>query len=633
MTLRALIIDDEAVYRRLLAQHIATGFDDPAVAEFDPTGFEDPPDNLPLDRCDVVLLDDSPGPAAALEWLRDLRSRPACPPVVYLLSAPSAAAEEAALAAGAHACLSKRRIEHARLVETLRGARAQAEAERRPVAESTVQLPVAELQSRFGDQVIRGYRFVRKLAQSPMASVYVAESLKTGAEVVLKVLRHTPEAGARGENFDRFLREYQIASALTHPRVARIFDFGACDDYAYIVMEYFRAGDLRARIRAGIEPGEALRLLREMAEALAVLHGADVLHRDLKPGNVMLREDGSVALIDFGMAKQLDLDAALTIGGEIFGTPYYMSPEQGHGREATERSDLYSLGVIFFEMLTGRKPYVADTPMKVIWQHANAPRPELPQELARLEPLLHRCMAKDPAARFASAADLAAAIEALERPAPPPRRLSDASSPPELLLAPTPPAWFDAAAAARDALLVDHANCEKKAASTALALMFAYAEDGALTRQMSRLAREELRHFEQVQRHMEQLAVPVARQRPGRYAEGLRRASANQEPGRRLDLLVCGALIEARSCERFAGLWPRLAEPLAGFYRSLEASESRHFRVYLDLARDFAAARGLDLEARLAALAAVEANLATSPDTEFRFHSGPPHPRGSVTSS
>ncbi|MCU0975245.1 MAG: protein kinase [Steroidobacteraceae bacterium] len=624
MSLRVLIIDDEPIYRKLLAQHIATGFEGPLVSEFDPAGFEDPPQVMPAQPCDVVLLDDTPGAGAGLEWLRDLSQRPGFPPVVYLLSARTADAEAEALAAGAHACLSKRRIAHQRLVEALRSAQA--------ARRQAIELAEGgrdekwDSRSRFGEHVIRGYHFVRKLAQSPMASVFVGRKAATGEEVVLKVLRYAPDAGARGETFDRFLREYQIASALRHPKVAHIFDFGASDDYAFIAMEYFRCGDLRARMRGGLGPSEALHLLRDMAEALRVLHDAGVLHRDLKPGNVMLREDGSVALIDFGMAKQLDIDAGLTMGGEIFGTPYYMSPEQGHGRDTDARSDLYSLGVIFFEMLTGRKPYGADTPMKVIWQHAHAPLPGLPAELGHLEALLHRCLAKDPADRFGSAAKLLEAIEALERPAPvpAPRRLSEAASPLELLLAPTPPAWFDAAAAHRDALLVDHANCEKKAASSALALMFAYADDMMLARQLSRLAREELRHFEQVQRHMELLGVPVARQRPGRYAEGLRRATASGEPGRRLDLLLCGALIEARSCERFAGLWPRLDEPLATFYRGLEASESRHFRVYLDLARDYAAAAGLEIEPRLAALAAVEAGLATSPDTEFRFHSGPP---------
>jgi tRNA-(ms[2]io[6]A)-hydroxylase len=191
------------------------------------------------------------------------------------------------------------------------------------------------------------------------------------------------------------------------------------------------------------------------------------------------------------------------------------------------------------------------------------------------------------------------------------------------LAAATPAAWFDAAPAHLAELLLDHANCEKKAASTALALMFAYADDTALARQMSRLAREELRHFEQVQRCIDELGIEHRRLRPSRYAEGLRVAVGQREPGRRLDLMICGALIEARSCERFAGLVPRLPEPVSSFYRGLQESESRHFRVYLKLSHDFAARHGLDCDARVGELAAVEAGLATAPETMFRFHSGP----------
>jgi tRNA-(ms[2]io[6]A)-hydroxylase len=198
-----------------------------------------------------------------------------------------------------------------------------------------------------------------------------------------------------------------------------------------------------------------------------------------------------------------------------------------------------------------------------------------------------------------------------------------AGVPAQLLKAPTPRGWFEAAPRHLQDLLLDHANCEKKAASTALALMFAYPEDYGLARQLSRLAREELRHFEQVQKHLESAGIGYRRLRPSRYAEGLRRAVGTGEPARRLDLLLCGALIEARSCERFEGLAPRLPEPLSGFYRGLQQSEARHFTLYLDLARRHAAAQGLDLEGRLSALADVEAGLATAPDTEFRFHSGP----------
>ena len=125
-----------------------------------------------------------------------------------------------------------------------------------------------------------------------------------------------------------------------------------------------------------------------MAEALAAIHSVGVLHRDLKPGNVMLREDGTIVLIDFGLAKQIELDAEITATGEIFGTPYYMSPEQGHGREVDERTDIYSLGIILYEMLTGQKPFLAPTPMAVIYKHSHAPLPELPVPLRRWLPVL-----------------------------------------------------------------------------------------------------------------------------------------------------------------------------------------------------------------------------------------------------
>jgi tRNA-(ms[2]io[6]A)-hydroxylase len=190
-----------------------------------------------------------------------------------------------------------------------------------------------------------------------------------------------------------------------------------------------------------------------------------------------------------------------------------------------------------------------------------------------------------------------------------------------VLRAPTDERWYAVAAERWQELLVDHANCEKKAASTALSLMFTYAQDMALTDRMSRLAREELRHFEQVQKYMRDLSVPFVRLAPSRYAEGLRKCVRASEPGRLLDLLLCGALIEARSCERFIGLAPRLSAPLSDFYGGLAASESRHRSLYLRLAEQRAAE---EWAARLEHLAAVEAELATAPDPQFRFHSGTP---------
>lgn len=192
----------------------------------------------------------------------------------------------------------------------------------------------------------------------------------------------------------------------------------------------------------------------------------------------------------------------------------------------------------------------------------------------------------------------------------------------DILLAATPASWVAHAVEHWGELLIDHANCEKKAASTALALMFAYPDDRALCAALSRVAREELRHFEQVQRLMNELGVAHVRQKPGRYGAGLRRAMRTSDPGRKLDLLIGGALIEARSCERFRLLAPKLAAPLGAFYLTLAKSEARHFELYLDLAGERAAPAAF--ERRLRTLAEREAELATALDDAFRFHSGAP---------
>jgi tRNA-(ms[2]io[6]A)-hydroxylase len=189
-----------------------------------------------------------------------------------------------------------------------------------------------------------------------------------------------------------------------------------------------------------------------------------------------------------------------------------------------------------------------------------------------------------------------------------------------ILRSPTPEAWVAAAVANWPELIVDHANCEKKAASTALALMFAYPEDRALVLGLSRLAREELRHYEQVVRAMAALEVPFTRQRPGRYAQELRALLSSSEPARKLDLLLCGALIEARSAERFILLAPRMPQPLAALYAGLAVSEARHFELYIGFAQ---ACDPVQWRRRLSELAAHEAHLATSADELLRFHSGP----------
>jgi tRNA-(ms[2]io[6]A)-hydroxylase len=193
-----------------------------------------------------------------------------------------------------------------------------------------------------------------------------------------------------------------------------------------------------------------------------------------------------------------------------------------------------------------------------------------------------------------------------------------------LLRAATPSAWIVQACALPEVLLIDHANCEKKAASTALSLMFAYAEDLELAAKMSRLAREELRHYEQVAKLMGALKIVPQRLAPGRYAARMRRLVSSSEPQREVDLMICGAFIEARSCERFGALVKTIGAPMSDLFRGLHEAEARHYRVYLGLAERAAARAGIELEPRIGEFAALEAQLITGPDAVFRFHSGAP---------
>jgi DNA-binding response OmpR family regulator len=408
--LRCLLIEDDPDYRRLLRQHVVTAAHDAEVVEYVPAESGRFAPEFTAAGFDVVVLDSRPAGEDGLAWLADLRARPLFPPVLYVLRDAGPEADAAARDAGAIGTVARPKIDPRRLGALLQ----EAEQQRRTALQAWRATPAAADAYRFGNIVIRGERCIRPLAASAMSTVYLAESEREGRLVCLKVLRQVPDNTDKVATFDRFLQEYEIIAKIRHPNVVQIHDLGISDDHAYIAMEYFPAGDLRTRMKRGFAPAEAVRVLRQMAEALGAIHRVGVLHRDLKPGNVMLRRDGTIALIDFGLAKQLALDAEITATGEIFGTPYYMSPEQGHGRDVDERSDLYSLGVIFWEMVTGRKPFLAPTPMAVIYKHSHAPIPELPPELQPIYgPLVARLLAKEPRDRFQSAFDLLHALDEL----------------------------------------------------------------------------------------------------------------------------------------------------------------------------------------------------------------------------
>jgi CheY-like chemotaxis protein len=404
---RVLIIDDDAEFRRLLKFHLETAWPDVVVAERDPVRDGLLPPEFTAAAFDVVVLDHDPPGTNGLDALREYSSRPLFPPIILLVPEVGPDWMRKAVQSGAEHLIAKNKIEHRQFV----GAVAEASRKRKRLLAFFKGTPDSERIYRFGDVIIKGERFVRLIQPGKVCTVYLAESERAGDLVVLKVFREVPDVKEGSLSFERFLQEYEVVAKISHRNVVRIYDLGIADDHAYIAMEYFPAGDLRVRMKHPLSAAQSVIYLRQMAAALEAIHAVGVLHRDLKPGNVMLRIDGSIALIDFGLAKQLELQADITATGEIFGTPYYMSPEQGHGHGCDERSDIYSLGVMFFELLTGRKPYVGRTPMEVIYKHAQESVPMLPPEVGYLQPLIERLMAKAPGNRFQSATALIGAID------------------------------------------------------------------------------------------------------------------------------------------------------------------------------------------------------------------------------
>ncbi|MBT8438479.1 MAG: protein kinase [Gammaproteobacteria bacterium] len=257
-----------------------------------------------------------------------------------------------------------------------------------------------------------GYKIEKEIGKGGMARVYLALHEGLQRQVAIKVMsRHLDEDMDFSE---RFMREARIVANLNHQHIVTVYDVNVYDGYHYIAMEYLPGGvTLDTKIKQGITPQEGLETIKQVAAALAYAHSKDIVHRDIKPENIMYREDGSAILTDFGIARSTTATTKMTVTGTVIGTPHYMSPEQAQGKELTLSSDIYSLGVVLYELLTGKVPYEADSTVSVLLKHVSEPVPSLEGELAIYQPVLDCMMAKDKESRYQNCGEIIADIDSL----------------------------------------------------------------------------------------------------------------------------------------------------------------------------------------------------------------------------
>lgn len=395
--MRILIIDDDEDLRALLAHYLRDEWPQAQVEPYDPVERGMPEGAFPLADYDAVILDYMLGRGNGLEWLQRLKERSDCPPVLFLTGAGNEIIAVRAMKAGADDYQRKQELTREKLVASVR------ELTRKGSEQTLSPERAARMEAEtVGAQVsIPGINILHLIGHGGMSRVYLASREGDDEPLVVKILR--PDITSDSNTLARFLEEYALVERIQSRHVARIFAHGMSREHAYLVMEFFEGGDLNRRLAGrAIAPGEALRLFRELMFALGDIHEKGILHRDLKPQNIMFRTDGSLAIVDFGIAKQIDaIDR--TSHGEVLGTPRYMSPEQVQGRALDLRTDIYSAGVLLFQMLTGHHLFEGESGVEVALHHLNTPPPPMPDHLAQYQRLMDKLLEKDRDARFRNA--------------------------------------------------------------------------------------------------------------------------------------------------------------------------------------------------------------------------------------
>jgi len=418
--MKILIIDDSKDFRALVRIYLAKVLEKAELVEYAVEDIGKPADDYQWSDYDVLLLDYNLGGGEdGFDWLKEFKHKLGFPPTIILTAEGDEYIAVKAIKLGAADYLNKVDITPKRLADVIKEAIEfsseniiKQQEEINDATDIIEKIHYKEKEIRPDQGLAIGYKIVRKIGQGAMSKVYLAEREDDGQSLVLKVLDIENAPGPA--SIDRFVLEAELIAELDSPFVVKIYEHGLTEDYGFIAMEFFSRGDLKQRMEINIPPELAATYMLHVAYGLKEIHKAGVIHRDLKPANIMFRGDDSLALADFGISKKMDSGSQLTTLGQIMGTPHYMSPEQGEGLSVDSRTDLYSAGVILYELLAKEKPYTAPSPAALIYKHVNEDIPRLPEELNRFQDIVDKLMAKKPEDRYSSSRELIQALEPLE---------------------------------------------------------------------------------------------------------------------------------------------------------------------------------------------------------------------------